>query len=433
MNTLLFVDWLGTFALHSTCALGGAWLVGAVMGRRATAFQERLLRFALWAGLASASLQCAVFGSPFDLSLPQPVAALAAVEPAASAPAGVPVDLVGAPASGVAVPWPDLPSGAVLLAAAAGLAFAGILWLAVVLLRLRSALRCREPETDPRVLAAAAEVARGMGLQQSPRLSRSGSLATPIAFGWLRPEICLPARAGELGDEPLRALLAHEVAHLRRGDPAWTWFATVLQALFPWQLLLFAVRRRWARLVELRCDALAARQSSPTAVARCLLDVAEWMRPGAAVPAVALGMAARPSALRERIEVALQERPPEPPRRALSLAFCSASLSSLTLLAPGLVSGPEQEALGETLPAAAPPEVGEDVTLREFRSLEQECTALAEQVASLRAEVDNGRASPELEQLVSTLSRRLLVVERLRVRLRALLDLRDVGEARGSR
>jgi beta-lactamase regulating signal transducer with metallopeptidase domain len=433
VNVPLFFGWLGTFALHSTCALGGAWLVGVVMGRRAMVFQERLLRFSLWAGLASASLQCALFGSPFGLSLPLPTVLVPAASPPVAALAELPAERGLVPANVVASPWPDLSLGAVVLAVATGLALGGFVWLASVLLRLRAALRSREPETDPRVLAAAAEVARNMGLQHSPRLSRSAAVATPIAFGWLRPEICLPTRVGELGDEPLRALLAHEVAHLRRGDPGWTWLAAALQALFPWQLLLFVVRRRWARLVELRCDALAAQQSSSTAVARCLLDVAEWVRPGGAVPAGALGMAARPSALRERIEFALLDRPPERPRWALSLAFCGASLSSLTMAAPGVVSG-SMAAPSDVAPPAAATEVpAADPTRQAFRSLEQEYIALAEQAAQVRAELESGRVSPELEQLVSMLSRRLLVVERLRERLRALVDLRDAGEARGSR
>lgn len=432
MTAGAFADWLGTFALHSTCALGGAWLVSLALGRRALRFQERLLRFALWAGLVSATLQCAVFGSPFELALPTassavavPAATLPAAELAAVAPS--------VSAAAAAAPLADAPWSVRLAGGAAAFALGGVFWLGLVLVRLRRTLRSRRPETDARVLAAAAEVAHGMGLQQSPRLSRSGSLATPIAFGWLRPEICLPVRVGDLGDAPLRALLAHEVAHLRRGDPAWMWFAAGLQALFPWQVLLLLARRRWARLVELRCDAIAASHSSPTAVARCLLEVAEWLRPGGAVPAVALGMAARPSALRERVEAALQVRPAAPPRRALSAAFGGLSLTSLTLIGPGVQSEPLPAALPVAAAPAptvsAPPAVG-STTQQAFSLLQQEYATLVEQVAQLRAELGNGRASPELEQLVSTLQRRLLAVERLRTRLQALLDRRDPAEAR---
>lgn len=443
-------DWLGTFALHSTCALVAAWLLSLALGARAPAFQERLLRFSLWVALVSSSVQSAFLDSPLALQLPAApmVAASAApVLPEAGALATWPVDPAStAPAAAAlgsianwrwpAWSWSTLLVGAVLLMAVGGAA-----WLLRAQLRLRRVLRSRQPETDPRVLGTAAEVARCLGLRQSPQLSRSPLLATPIAFGWWRPEVCLPLRVGDLEAAPLRALLAHEVAHLRRGDPAWMWLAVGLQALFPWQPLLVVVRRRWARLVELRCDAIAAQHSSPTAVARCLLDVAEWLRPRQVVPVTALGMAARPSALRERIEAALQPRGEAPPRRWLSLAFGGLSLSSLTLGAPGLHSAapspadsmppaqfeaefgiPEGVLSAPAIPEPATPANAASPLRESFALLEAEHASLLDEVAQLRAELAGRTPSPALEQLVSALMRRLLAVERLRSRLGARVD-----------
>ncbi len=453
-------DWLGTFALHSTVALALAWATSAVLGQRAPQFQERLLRFSLWVALASSTLQFAVLGSPLELSLPE----LPRWESGPSA-AAIPLQfemlrasLAPTPAATTA-PW-QLPSwswSTLLVGAAVTMALFGCGWLVVGQRRLRRVLRQRQPEVDARVLATAAEVAREQGLQQSPQLSRSALLGTPIAFGWVRPEICLPVRASELGDASLRALLAHEVAHLRRRDPAWMWVAIGLQALFPWQLLTVAVRRRWARLVELRCDAIAAQHSSPTAVARCLLDVAEWLRPSPKMPVVALGMAARPSSLRERIEAALHPRPAAPARRMLSLLFGGLSLSSLTLAAPGvqtevttvlsLANSPlasaspfspgaalptpaAVESASQPDPIAAVPSVGGQATREAFALLQEEYATLVAEVEQLRAETRNRPRNPELEQLVSTLTRRLLVVDRSRTRLQALLDRRVPKPAR---
>jgi hypothetical protein len=318
----------------------------------------------------------------------------------------------------------------VLVGAAALLLFFGACWFLRMHLRLRAVLHSRTPETDPRVLSTASHVARQLGLRQSPGLSRSERLATPIAFGWLRPEICLPVRAHELSDPSLRAMLAHEVAHLRRHDPAWMWLAAGLQALFPWQPLLLVVRRRWARLVELRCDAIAAAHSSPTAVARCLLDVAEWLRPRPAVPIVALGMAARPSALRERIEAALRPHAIGATRRGWSSAFAGLSLSALTLMAPAVQTASPAE-LSPVLPRArtadAPmPASSRSAELREAAALlDQEYATVVAEVARVRADLAGRRDAKELEQLVSMLSHRLLVVERLRTHLEELLDRRD--------
>ncbi len=427
-------DWLCTFAMHSTLALAFAWLVGVGVRSRALVFQEGILRLSLWAALVSSSVQYFGLGSPWPFALSLPSAAAASV----AVPTGDEVAVLAALSAATPVDEPlvHLSWPTVVVAAAGGLALLGIVWLWCVHRRLQYVLSQRRPEVDGRVLATAAEVARGLGLRQSPHVSRCDRIATPIAFGWLRPEICLPARAGELADGSLRAMLAHEIAHLRRGDPAWMWFAAWLQALFPWQLLMPVVRRRWARLIELRCDAIAARHSSPTAVARCLLDVAEWLRPGAPTPLVALGMAARASSLRERVEAALQPRSASPPHSFVSMAFCGVSLSALTLVAPGMqATSPPFMPLAEALRGVvvAPDVVAAPSATSALHAaaqlMQQEHIALTAEVARLRADLAGRPAPPELEQLVSMLTHRLLVLERLSARLQARLDRRIV-EAR---
>ncbi|HEU4420010.1 MAG TPA: M56 family metallopeptidase [Planctomycetota bacterium] len=451
-------DWLFTFALHSTLVLGITLLLGAVLRNRAIGFQEGALRLSLWAALVSSSVQYLALGSPWPFfELPPSDVLLSGGGLFAGEPAAAPVPLVTT-APEVVWSWPI-----VVVATAAGLGVLGLLWLWSVWASLHRVLALRQPDVDSRVLAMAATVARELGLRQSPHVSTCDLIATPIAFGWIRPEICLPARACELEDASLRAMLAHEIAHLRRGDPGWMWLAAWLQALFPWQVLFLAVRRRWARLIEFRCDAIAAHHSSPTAVARCLLDVAEWLRPESGTPVVALGMAARASSLRERIEAALKPQRPSRPHRLLAIACSGVSLSALTLVAPGVAATegvPAASALtgapltgapltgapltGAPLTAGAPTGiVAEPPAPAAFaamdaripaaspsrtavRLLQQEHAELVAEVASLRADLEGRRKSPELEQLVSMLTHRLLVLERLSARLRVRLDRRDI-------
>jgi beta-lactamase regulating signal transducer with metallopeptidase domain len=257
-----FADWLGTFALHSTLALGAALAVTWLLKRRALALQDCLLRVAMWAPFVSATLQWRVFGSPWRVALPVThrvsEVVVDAVPPTpfdATLPEAAVFAVASEPAA--AVPWSTY---AVL--GAGLLAILGLLWLVCLWRRLARVLDARRPETDTRVLATAASLATSLGLKQSPRISRSQGLLTPIAFGLLQPEICLPARAANMEPASLRAMLSHELAHLRRWDPAWMWLAALVQALCPWQLLLPVVRRRWSRVVELRCDAEAAARTS---------------------------------------------------------------------------------------------------------------------------------------------------------------------------
>jgi beta-lactamase regulating signal transducer with metallopeptidase domain len=410
--------WLGTFALHSTCALAAALAVCALLRGRAPVFQEGLLRFSAWAALVSATLQVAAFSEPPAAGRSAPLPGPS--ERAAAVPAPL-ADEAGAALVREASLRLDLPSSSVVAAIAGGSALLGLTWFLVLFRRQRRALARRRPETDPRLLAMASRVACDVGLREAPRQSRCDDVATPIAFGWLRPELCLPSRAAGLDDASLRAMLAHEIAHLRRGDPGWTLFFALLQAAFPWQVLMVAVRRRWTRLVELQCDAVAARSSSPTAVARCLLTVAEWLRPGDDEPTVALGMAARPSLLRERIEAALRPQRAAPERRTLRLACGGLSLSALTLAAPGVHCAPPA---AEAEPAPVAAAMPDDPVLAAMHLLAMERHALFADAMRLRAELDGRPLDPELEQLKSALDRRLSTLERLSARLTARLGRR---------
>lgn len=426
--------WLATFAVHSSIAGAAALLVSLLLRHRAISLQESLLRLSLWAAVVSSSLQFVLpawFGAPFALSLP-PVDAVAVppIEFVALDPADLPV--VASPAASL---MSDLPWRTILLVAAAAAALGGLFWLVTVHRRLSRVLATRLPETDARVLTTAAAVAACLGLRQSPHISRSPLIATPIAFGWLRPEVCLPVRATSLGDESLRAMLAHEVAHLRRGDPAWMWLAAWLNALFPWQPMLHLVRRRWARLVELRCDAVAASHSSPAAVARCLIDVAEWLRP---MPAsLALGMAARPSALRERVEAVLRAGTPRAPNRAVAAVLSGLSLSALTVAAPGVaaeapateptitmresVADPAEPPTASTPPTAprgaAPLQAVLELLRAEQAELQHEADALAK-------DLDRRAVGPDIRQMQAALRQRLSDLDRSRQRLEALLERR---------
>ncbi|MFK7740831.1 MAG: M56 family metallopeptidase [Planctomycetota bacterium] len=416
------IDWLGTYALHATIALAVTLLVTRVLGRRRLMLQDVLLRQSLWLPIVSASLQVALAGSPFSMSVAAPELSLAElgqmleVAEAQAAPAA------GEDVSRMATwPWFAIGLGVALVMALWGVASLMRSWL-----RLRRLLADRTPETDARLLSNAAELAARLGLRQSPSISRSEELATPIAFGFLRPEICLPARAAMLDDSSLRAMLGHELAHLRRADSIWMWFAAWLQALCPWQLLLVPARRQWTRVVELRCDAEAARHTSRTAVARCLVEVAQWLKPldaggGAQAPAaMAMHMAARPSALRERVEAALESARPSAMRGIARGGLCVVSLAAMTVAAPGVgVSAAEQR--GEA-PALARETGSWRARLLPFvEQLNREYDATVQLAQRLRAQLLGARTDDSTTARLAELDRRLQSLSRLKQRLKALL------------
>ncbi|MBX3465160.1 MAG: M56 family metallopeptidase [Planctomycetes bacterium] len=401
--------WLGTFALHSACVLAAALLLDRALHGRAFGWREFALRLSLWVALASSSLQCFLLGGA-------PVAAtwVSATTPGV---AGVAVPAVAAAAPPSIAAAPAGPAGPWLVLGAVAAALLGVGRLLGCRARLRSWLASRQPERDPRVLSIAASAAAALGLARPPRLSRSARLDSPIAIGWRRPEVVLPARVHELGDDGLRALLAHELAHLRRADPLWLDGIRLLEALFPWQLLLPLARRRWQRLVEVRCDALAARHTSPAALAGCLLDVAGWLAADARPVAPVWAMAVRGSALRDRVETVLRATAAATPSPVRTTTAAAAVLAGLAIAAPGSAMPQGAATAAAAVAAARSPAAPPDAVLAEW-------SALAADARRLQARLARRPVGPELERLLPVLVHRLAAAEQLAARLeRRLQDL----------
>lgn len=125
----------------------------------------------------------------------------------------------------------------------------------------------------------------------------------PAAFGIRQWTIVLPERAvHDLPEDGLRALLAHELAHLVRGDSIWLCVSRTICSCLAFQPLNHLARREWQRAAEYLCDGWAvSRTGTPLALARCLAEVAGWRlsgRPSAAL----LPATGRKPGLADRIE-----------------------------------------------------------------------------------------------------------------------------------
>src|SRR5688572_27117280 len=101
------------------------------------------------------------------------------------------------------------------------------LWLAgVVALTLRlfsgwmwvQRMKSRGARPAPAALQVAAErLMRRLHVGRAVRLLESSSVAVPTVIGWLKPVVLLPASAlAGLAPNQLEAILAHELAHIRR-------------------------------------------------------------------------------------------------------------------------------------------------------------------------------------------------------------------------
>lgn len=224
-----------------------------------------------------------------------------------------------------------------------GVWLAGVLALSLVhlggLRRVRQVRRSARPAGD--VWQAALErLCRRMGIARPVELLETATLAVPAVAGWLRPVLLLPASTlTGLSPQQVEALIAHELAHVRRGDLA----VNLLQAAI--ETLLFYHPAAWwiSRVVreerESCCDDLAVAACGDRLVyARALADL-EGLR-AATLPAGAFGaLGADGGTLLARIRRLLA--PQTPPRRGnawlaglLGLMVCAVAAVALPLFAP---------------------------------------------------------------------------------------------------
>ena len=136
---------------------------------------------------------------------------------------------------------------------------------------------------------------------------------SPAVCGLFRPAILIPQSLAEnFSDEQLRAVLLHELIHLRRRDVWLNFVQALLQIFYWWHPLLWLANARIRRVREEAVDdavMLALRDEAET-YAPTLLEVAKLAlnRPLASLGLV--GILESRHALRQRIERLVDFRPP---------------------------------------------------------------------------------------------------------------------------
>jgi TonB family protein len=103
----------------------------------------------------------------------------------------------------------------------------------------------------------------------------SDRIAAPVTMGWLSPRILLPRSAREWDAARMQAVLAHERAHIYRGDWAIAGLAAVNRCVFWFHPLAWWLERKLAALAEEACDDAALLETGGRAqYATILLEMA---------------------------------------------------------------------------------------------------------------------------------------------------------------
>lgn len=452
----LALAWLLTYLIHSTLLLTAATIVTRWLSERSAAWGQLVWRGALFGGLLTASLQVAFdlapragrlelqpaaasSDRPADREAVRPMAWEAGEERAVSnTPSSSVVEGSGGssraslPETAATSAWPDWFVAAWMTGMLGALACFSLAW-SVLCRRLK---RNRVEIVDGPLAEMLAELVAQSGYAGRVRLWASPEIEGPLACGLWSPMIVLPERAiAELSAAQQRAMLAHELAHVVRRDPAWALASRLVEWLLFVQPLNRIARRKLEDAAEHLADAWAVEQTGEgVTLAGLLVEVAGWIvSPG--TPLAAAGMASQASPLARRVERLLAgRREPTGIRPLAILSIAAAAAGMMAIAAPGvaalpdsLKSAPRERRLADPrLPTPPHESVKSEPSKSTARAeleetldaLDADLAALAEEVAELEAAL---RESPESgRRFAPILTRLARQVQSLRSRRDAL-------------
>jgi beta-lactamase regulating signal transducer with metallopeptidase domain len=222
--------------------------------------------------------------------------------------------------------------------------------------RLRRRTLVEAPEA---VYANFVRLCKRVGITRPVSLRISQHLQGPLAMGIVRSLIILPASAlMALTPEQLEAVLAHELAHVRRADYLWNLIQTMIETLFFFHPAVWWLGRRMRQQRELCCDDVAVQScADPVLYATALLRLEE-RRNQRLTLAMALDGHKPGSGLRLRIARILGESNGEKGPRDLvpiPLAAICAVFLLVLLPVPQLFAGLRKAMQIETRPAVTAP------------------------------------------------------------------------------
>ncbi|MEM6990740.1 MAG: M56 family metallopeptidase [Myxococcota bacterium] len=356
--------WTLTYLIHSTLFVLSAAIITAFLRRRPEVASP-IWKTALVGGVVTATLQVGAGVQPWSTTLAlETSAAPAVVEPVPSPPepavVAVPSTVASAIPAALMAPVPP-PAGrfvptatteppppppapwwptalAIVLIAGISSAIASIV---VGLLSLRRRLRRRTALRDGALVGMLRSLLARSKTDRKVALSMAPDLSVPMATGVVRPEIVVPERVVEtMPAAHQETLLAHELAHVLRRDPAWRIAGLAIERAFFFQPLNRLATRGIAQAAEYLCDDFAARSTRrPLDLARCLTEVAGWATMPAAVAPAAVGGAGPRSVLGKRVQRLLERRAGSSSHTRASraaLGFAVAAMAVLAWLAPGV-------------------------------------------------------------------------------------------------
>lgn len=312
--------------------------------------------------IASPPLHVAAALSP-DVAVPSPSLAESSEEAVAPEP-----DLV-----------PETPACAVAWSSIVMAVWLGgsLAWWMVAggrMLRFHRLLQASRPVPET-VQEQARELAAMLGLRRCPPVAFVAAPLSPMlwALGF-SPRLLVPVELWRrLSVEQQDTLLAHELAHLRRGDHWVRRLEFIVLGLYWWHPVVWWARRRLQEAEEECCDArvLAVLPEAASAYASVLVETVAFLSQTRAAALLGASGAGQVPLLKRRLTMILTAAPRKSPRVAF---WCVLGLGGLILpLTPGAAQPEAAEPVTPPAVAEAQPPTGFRGIGLQFHTVQQQC------------------------------------------------------------
>jgi beta-lactamase regulating signal transducer with metallopeptidase domain len=190
-------------------------------------------------------------------------------------------------------------------------------WMVAGRIALRKLRNSATPLQDPGWSEQVDELRAALGIGRHVDLLQARSQFMPATWGTFRPVILLPSDAGAWSKARRRAVLLHELAHVKRCDCLTQTLAGIVTALHWVNPLAWIAARRMSVERERACDDLVLNNGwKGSDYASHLLAIARASRPVRTAGAIAM---ARPSQLGPRIAAILDPSRPRKLKRSFTV------------------------------------------------------------------------------------------------------------------
>ncbi|HEX6940532.1 MAG TPA: M56 family metallopeptidase [Longimicrobiales bacterium] len=279
---------------------------------------------------------------------------------AAEATLGAPGGDAGSVRGALVGPWRDRVLLGVITAWAAGAA-AFLLYILFGAVGVRRIARRAVPLDSPAWTTPLYEAADRLELGDVPRLLRSDEVALPFTYGLLRPTIVLPGSAEAWSGDRRRAVLFHELGHVRRMDLLSHLVGRIACALYWFHPLVWLAARRARAECERACDDLVLTAGTrASAYADHLLQIVSGAARTSA-PAVAIPMAQRKEfegRMLAILEPGVRRGAPSRAQATMVATVLAALTLSVAAAAPARTEAAPPELAGSADPSTAPGDDG---------------------------------------------------------------------------